>query len=319
MDNFLDNGTVLPFGLLGSDNEAAIAGFNKTYKNTQLRMGIVVRSYDSTDPNNYSKLTTEYDVLVFEQNEDKGSSIITYKNCISQEGMGSIADFFEKNLRVQKVKNNNQIVNTTGQDGPVVLIHCLDGMTEKAIIIGAVTHPDRDTTLKNTAPYMQGEYNGVNIIVNTDGSTMLTFKGATDNYGKVLDASQGPTTLQIKQDGSFVLTHSTITLDLERSGDATLTVTGNGNVTINANKDVTVNAKGNINANCQNATITAQQTATVEGSSVKLGKNATEAVVKGNTFQEYFNSHIHPTAVGPSGPPVTPMPASNLSTKVVTE
>ena len=319
MDNFLDNGTVLPFGLLGSDNEAAMAGFNKTYKNTSLRMGIIVRSYSISDPNNYTQLTTEYDVLVFEQNEDKGSSIITYKNCLAAEGGGSIADFFEKNSRVQKVKNPNGLIDTKGQDGPIVLIQCLDGMTEKAIIIGAITHPDRDTTLTTTAPQLQGEYNGVNIQVATDGSTMLTFKGATDNYGKIIDSSQGPTTIQIKTDGSFVLTHSTITFDLERSGDATLTVTGNGNVTINANKDVTVTAKGDVNANCQNATITAQQTATVEGSKVKLGKNATEAVVKGDTFQKYFNTHIHPTAVGPSGPPVTPMPASNLSTKVVTE
>src|ERR1700677_2628380 len=97
--NYLPNGTVLPFGLMGINHESEIAGFNKTYKNTAMRLGIIVKSFDVSDPANLTKLTTEYDILVFEQAEDKGSSIVTYKNCISAEGFGSIADFFERTLR----------------------------------------------------------------------------------------------------------------------------------------------------------------------------------------------------------------------------
>src|ERR1019366_5470983 len=100
MDNFLNNGTVLPSGLLEYSGMDMMEGFNKTYRNTSLRMGIVVDAYVISDARNLSKLTTEYDVLVFEQNEDRSSSVLRYKNCISQDGIGAIADFFEKTLRV---------------------------------------------------------------------------------------------------------------------------------------------------------------------------------------------------------------------------
>lgn len=319
MDNFLENGAVLPSGLLGSNEKAAMEGFNKTYRNTAMRMGIVVRSYAASNPKNMLKLTTEYDVLVFEQNEDRGSSVINYKNCISSEGMGSIADFFEKNLRVREnFANNTTLINTTNQNGAVVLIHCLDGVSDKGIITGFVTHPDRETTLLNEEPYLEGEYNGANIKVNTDGSASFTFNGATDNDGNIIDASQGPTVIQIEKDGSFQLNHSTIAFRLDRNGTATLTtnkdlvlnvtgdinVTGQGKAVVNVTGDANVTSKGNVN---------------VEGKMINLGANASDAVIKGDTFKKYFDTHIHPTAVGPTGPPVSPMPPPSLSTKVRVE
>jgi hypothetical protein len=54
----------------------------------------------------------------------------------------------------------------------------------------------------------------------------------------------------------------------------------------------------------------------VEAPQVELGANATEGVIKGQTFLTYFNTHTHPTAVGPSGPPIAPMLPTNLSVKV---
>src|SRR5271165_381308 len=166
MDNFLENGTVLPSGLLSINEQATMEGFNKTYRNTSLRMGIIVKSYATSNPGNLLNLTTEYDVAVFEQNEDKGSTIITYKNCMAAEGMGSIADFFEKNLRVKEnTSTTNSLIDTKNQNGALALLLCLDGMSDKALIIGAATHPDRQTTLLDEEPYLEGEYNGVNVKV----------------------------------------------------------------------------------------------------------------------------------------------------------
>jgi hypothetical protein len=326
MDNFLDNGTILPSGLLSIGDQATMEGFNKTYRNTSLRMGIIVRSYSTSNPSNLLNLTTEYDVLVFEQNEDKGSTIITYKNCMSTEGMGSIADFFEKNLRVRdNTSGTNSLIDTKNQNGAIALLLCLDGMSDKAIIVSAMTHPDRQTTLLNESPYLEGEYNGANIKVNTDGSAVFTFKGATDNEGDPIDPTQGQTIVQVEKDGSFQLNHSTITFRLDRNGTATLT----------AEKDLDLNVNGNVNmmivgdivAQCNNLNVTANAdaiiaasgTSTVEGKLVKLGAQATESVIKGDSFKKYFDTHIHTTAVGPSGPPILPMPQSTLSKKVETE
>lgn len=309
--NYLPNGTVLPFGLMGVSQDAGMAGFNQTYKNTALRLGIVVRSYDVSVPQNQSKLTTEYDVQVFEQKEDKGSSVVTYRNCISAEGMGSIADFFERTLRVKESNSkNSKNINTKNQNGAVVLILCLDGVTEKAIIIGAVTHPDRKSTLAGHTAHLEGEFNGVNVKVEDSGAATFTFKGATDNNGKQKDASQGNTVIAVEQDGSFQINHKTITFRLDKGGVVSLKSTGDVNVDC---------ATANVKAS-GDATITAAGTATVEAPTVKLGAGAAEAVIKGDTFKKMvFDVHIHPTPIGPSGPPSKPMAPDSLSKKVKTE
>jgi hypothetical protein len=58
----------------------------------------------------------------------------------------------------------------------------------------------------------------------------------------------------------------------------------------------------------------------IKAQRIKLGSDAaTEPLVLGNAFLQYFNTHTHPTGVGPSGPPTPPMTPGQLSTKVTTE
>lgn len=57
----------------------------------------------------------------------------------------------------------------------------------------------------------------------------------------------------------------------------------------------------------------------ITADTIKLGAGAQEKVVLGDTFMQLFNQHVHPTGVGPSGPPTPPMSPSHLSTKVTTE
>lgn len=284
MSNFLENGTILPYGLLEENNNAAIAGFNKTYRNTALRIGIVIRCYPISDSKNLSKLTNEYDVLVFEQNEDRSSSIITYKNCMCAEGMGSMADYFYKSLRIRK-NTKKTLIDTKGQDGAVVLIHCLDGVSEKAIIISSVTHPDRPNKLKTSEPYMEGEYNGVNIKVNEDGSTSLTFKGATNNDGTAKDPSQGNTEIKIEKDGSYQVNHKTINFRLDKSGTASLTtkenvnVTAKGNITFQVTGNTTINSNGKCDVKSSGKTTVTASEINLNGASGKVLTNVTDPVI----------------------------------------
>lgn len=269
MDNILGNGTVLPFGLLSEDQKGVLAGFAKTHQNFALRVGIVTASYPASNSKNKSKLCTEYDVTVIEQNEDRGMTSIPYRNCLSAEGLGSIADFFEKALRPVKKKNGKGPLDTSNQDGAIVLLLCLDGMSEKGIIMGALTHPTRNTTLLDEGPRLEGEYNGINIKVEKDGSTMLTFRGATDNNGNPIDSSQGNTVIKIEKDGSYQVSHKSITQRFDKGGDATLTADGNiSNVTkknyqVNASQDVQVNATGNANVTAQDIAMEASGSATI--------------------------------------------------------
>lgn len=53
----------------------------------------------------------------------------------------------------------------------------------------------------------------------------------------------------------------------------------------------------------------------INSNNIELGENAVEAVIRGNTFQNYFNSHTHIGNLGaPTTPPVVPSTPNHLST-----
>jgi hypothetical protein len=269
-------------------------GFNKSYNNTALRFGVIKNIYPVNDPKNVSNLSTEYDVDVIEQDMNRGIAPVTYKNCLTVDGLGSIADFFEKNSRVQTQSKNLQLPLTAGQNGATVLVLCLDATTGKGIILGGLNHPDRPTNLTSAEPQLYGEYNGVAVQINPDGSTSLTFNGATDNDGEVINPSQGTTVFSITTDGSYEFTNSAVTIQGTKSGTINITCTGPAN-------------------------IIAQGVTTVDGSHINLGQSALEAVIKGDTFAKIYDNHYHIGNLGvPTGPPDQPMDPA-LSTHVSTE
>jgi uncharacterized protein involved in type VI secretion and phage assembly len=57
----------------------------------------------------------------------------------------------------------------------------------------------------------------------------------------------------------------------------------------------------------------------IKATKIKLGDGAEKSLILGEDFQTLFNEHTHPTGVGPSGPPTSPMTASHLSKKSFTE
>lgn len=57
---------------------------------------------------------------------------------------------------------------------------------------------------------------------------------------------------------------------------------------------------------------------TIDGE-VHLGRNAQEKLIRGDAFKTLFNSHGHPTAVGPSGPPIQQMSDLQVSPKKFTD
>jgi len=236
----LSNGSVLPSSLLGVDNFSLKGGFEKTYKNFALRAGIVVRSYDIDSDLNVSKLVPEYDVVVIEQDSNRAVTPITYKNCIAASSFGSIADFFEARLRAQKKVKDKQTKGKdfAGQDGALVLLLCLDGASEKAIIIGSLPHPDRKSKLKGKGQILAGEFNGISISISEDGSANLTFKGATDNEGTPLDKQQGNTTLDIEKDGTLQFKHKGAVQRIEKGGNFLLS--NEGTTTIQTKKSTTI-------------------------------------------------------------------------------
>ena len=296
MNNHLPNGAVLPHGLLSENAGQMMEAFKKTYQNTSMRVGVITESYGVENKDNLNKLVPEYDVMVFEQNEDQGSTTINYRHCIMANSLGGIADFFEMTIRkITEKKSKGPTPSPNGNNGSLVLILCLNGLSDSGIIIGALSHPDRKSTLKDSGPRMEGEYNGVNVKVEKDGSTSLTFRGATDNYGKVLDKEQGNTVMSIEKDGSYQVKHKTITQRLDKKGKASLTadddisnttkknfnVTATENVAIKATKnlsadmkDFLVNASGSATLSMQKLSVASQSDIMIKGSEIKMEAEA---------------------------------------------
>jgi len=277
MSTKLHSGAVIPHGLLSHNTEeTAIAAFNQSYKNTGVKAGLIRRSYAPTDPENQNKLCMEYDVQTIEQMENKGTTSVLYKHCISSQSFGGIADYLEYTLRPLTKQGNNGFPAFQDQDGAIVLIQCLNNAGDKAIVIGNLIHPDRPTNVVNNAPQMFGEYNGVKIQINQDGSCSLIFKGATDSQGKPTDSSQGNTEVKIEKDGSFQVDHSMITFRLDKTtGQTTLNSTKDINLITGTNLNVT--ATQNVVVKCVDVDVTASGKANVNVSSdanIVVGGNA---------------------------------------------
>lgn len=145
--------------------------------------------------------------------------------------------------------------------------------------------------------------------------------------------------LEDKDDAEAVkLLHSAgAVLDLDKDGNVELADNNGAKLTLSAkdNQAVLEDANGNVlTLSSQGATlednngnkiemtasgvkVSASAMITLEGSQVMLGGSGGEPVIKGTSFLTLFATHVHPTGVGPSGPPIPQGEMSSLSTKVM--
>lgn len=240
----ISTGAVLPSAFLSPDYRSAIAGFNKTYRNYPIRIGLVTSAYSPEDDNNRSKLGYEYDVLVIEQDENRSIAPIRYRNCISIDSLGGIVDFLEKRYRPQsKVEDKqSQGVAFDKQDGSIVLMMCIDGSSEKGVIIGGVNHPDRKSQLVDN--FLAFEANGIAFSIAEDGSAKFQFKGATQTDGSPVDPEQGTTTIQVESDGTVQISHAGGIFRFEKNGK--ITIQNEGEFSLKSVGDASITTSGNL-------------------------------------------------------------------------
>lgn len=208
--------TVLPSSLLEFAEDSYFSSFAQSFQNTALRIGIVKSISKIEDERNVDKRTLEYDVLTFQQDKDKGIVPITYKNCVTMDSFGGIADFFEF------VKSSPTTPNSTDmkvEDGSYVLLLCIDGTSTRGVIIGALPHHNRKSTLKNLKDkHLESEYNGLRMKINDDGELTITFKGKTDKKGKPTTTTGG-SQIKIEKDGSLEINDRDLDGDLKAGND----------------------------------------------------------------------------------------------------
>jgi hypothetical protein len=314
--------------------------FNHTYANYGLKSGIVLTSYETTDDQNITKATVEYDVAVFEQADDGGQNSIVYKNCVAADLFGGIGDFFEFRRREQmKVDGSNNERVAAKQDGAIVLLLCLTGSSDKAIIVGALPHPARTTGLTEDAGVtLLGEFNGISFTIDKTGALKIGFKGSTGNDGTPDDSSVGGTYMQIEKDGSTEISDGkgeTLRLDKTKgtadlkstkamsftTGDALNTtstaatsmtmadwmVKASGSATLSV-KSLDLKSDAAININGSSVTVKADGMVMVQGSKITLdgltyvgGAGGSPALTLSTNFLGIGNmgAPVISTAIGP--------------------
>lgn len=132
-----------------------------------------------------------------------------------------------------------------------------------------------------------------------------TFWGAPDSSGQADDLGTATGTEVPTSDGTnagpgkhILRTKAGHRIFMDDDGELVILANGNGKAEIRLTKSGEV---------------------IVKADKIKLGDSAQQPVVLGDDFKTLFNSHTHPTGVGPSGPPTQPMQASHLSKKSFTE
>jgi uncharacterized protein involved in type VI secretion and phage assembly len=157
-------------------------------------------------------------------------------------------------------------------------------------------------------------------LLKTPGGHLLRFDDETDKEKLQILHPKG-TEIAVDEKGILTLTDSggsKVTLDpdagkltVEDSNGNTLTMDSSGTVVEDKNGNKIEMAAAGINVEGQKVV--------VKGTQVALGGDGGEPVIKGQSFLSLFMTHVHPTAMGPSGPPIPQGELSTLSTAVMTK
>lgn len=126
--------------------------------------------------------------------------------------------------------------------------------------------------------------------------------------------------VEIDKEGTILLTDAKgAKLTLDASAGEVKVEDSNGNTLTMSSSGTTVeDANGNkVEMAAAGVTVSGQKVV-VKGSQVMLAGEGGEPIIKGQSFLQLFMTHMHPTAMGPSGSPIFQGEMSTLSMKVTT-
>ncbi len=196
----LPNGHVIPSYMgVRTRGEAPV---DDRFTNFALRRGEVREVIYPSDSRSVSKHFVEYLVEVEQSDVGAHGGSTLYLGCIAANTFGGFADKLRYTLRADSGETTREDGIGTGAK---VLLLCINGHTDSAIILGGVPDPSMSPPdSQQDGHHLTFEFNGVSAQINKDGEFKLQFRGKTKVDGS-LDAPEEaqPTTLEIRKDGSF--------------------------------------------------------------------------------------------------------------------
>lgn len=233
------------------------------FGNIMLRLGEVKEIVYPDDARNVSKKVVEYRVAV--QQRDRGVGVTTdYTHCVVSNLFGGLGDKLRYTVRSSTEKD---IDPQTGLgDGAIVLLLCINGETNNAVIIGGFQSQDDAVESEEDGHHLHFNFNGIDVAINKDGEFSFEFDGATKNDGNLTDeadANASGTKITITKDGTLTIADGGIqTMVIDRP-----------------NKTISLTADSEYDVTCQNGHVVIKSTGVLVG-------DATDAWVKGTTYRK---------------------------------
>lgn len=156
-------------------------------------------------------------------------------------------------------------------------------------------------------------------VLKTPSGHMLEFVDTADEEMINIQHAAGAT-INVDKNGSIALTDTqgaVLKLDAD-AGEAVLEDANGNTLTMSSSGTIVEDSNGNKVEMAASGITLQGQKIVVNGSQVTLAGQGGEPIIKGQSFLSLFMTHIHPTGVGPSGPPVPQGEMSTLSSKVLT-
>ncbi|MCJ9429313.1 phage baseplate assembly protein V [Kordiimonas marina] len=205
-----------------------------------------------------------------------------------------------------------------GADFGVLWVPPVGAQVLAEFLEGDPSAPVWAATFWRQASEMPAEYQGPSTkILKTESGHLLTFEDK-EGEEQITLHSKAEAELVMDKDGGITLTDSAGSkVVLDAAGGQIQIEDANGNSMVMSSSGIDCkDASGNeIKMSGSGVDIKSSAVVNIEGSSVTVAGAGGEPIVKGTTFLALFNSHVHPTVFGPSGPPVVPLTPAALTIK----
>lgn len=326
MTNYMKDGGVIssgvPISKKRSDEHNTLFG---------LYRGVVIRVIYPDDPDNSTKERVEYVVKVNGQE---------YRNCVPMTDVGAVNNYHEKILKPVEKSYSGQLDKSTydeNVDGEQVYVMFLMGNGNVPIIVGSCQHQKRKKKFKKAdGVFDEMEFNGIQVQTDAKGNYTIRQMGLKDKDGTILNPEAKGALIKLGGvDGDILLKSSKNGLiQMDKDGGISIIAKDGSILTMNA-KDgsvllvskagqaITMNGdainiaeksgKTLISLNGKSCQVTSDKVViqsketTINSGTVNIGNGATYTSVIYENLKTIFDGHNHPTAVGPSGPPLPPM------------
>lgn len=203
MSNRLSDGTIVPSHL--RPRQTLKPQPSGQFGNVALRVGEVKEIIYPDDPRNLSQKAVEYRVAV--QHKDNGvGTTVDYLNCIVANLFGGLGDKLRYTSRASTEKNTD--ADTGLGDGSLVLLLCVNGETNRALIVGGFSNQNDAPEKRADGHNLHFNFNGMDATINKAGEFTLKYTGATDNLGKPaqgVDTSSANGSISMTKDGAITL------------------------------------------------------------------------------------------------------------------